>query len=230
MAKIEMDISEYDEMRENKRLLEASLANERKLHEQIDTLLKEKNQALEEAKMKVTKITKSEVTEYLYLKKDIHEFLPNLGFLLSIPYHLLSEKVNVNNLDKFIDIFFDKTKSYSCPTEEITTHGLDEIKKEIREDIESKIDKDIVEKLNYLEKLSEKNKLLVNDNDDLKVELDIMKERNTNLTQEIDNLNSIIETNNSNDNKLDIIKDILKDDITIWNKGDILRKLKAVIR
>ena len=56
MAKIEMDISEYEAMKENKRLLEDSLKNERGLQEQIKKLSEEKTKALEDAKMKALEL------------------------------------------------------------------------------------------------------------------------------------------------------------------------------
>lgn len=52
MAKITMDTSEYEALKENKTLLEKSLENERKLQEQITKLSDEKIKALEDAKMK----------------------------------------------------------------------------------------------------------------------------------------------------------------------------------
>ena len=72
MAKIEMDISEYEIMKENKKLLEDSLNKERELQKQVEQLTKDKIKALEDAKMKVVKITKSEVTEHL-LRKRVDE-------------------------------------------------------------------------------------------------------------------------------------------------------------
>jgi len=59
MAKIEMDISEYDIMRENKKLLEDSILKQKELQSQINLLTQEKIKALEDAKMKVIKISKS---------------------------------------------------------------------------------------------------------------------------------------------------------------------------
>jgi hypothetical protein len=64
MGKIEMDLSEYDKMQENKRLLEASLDKERSLGDRIKELEEEKRKALEDSAHKVTKITKTVLEEH----------------------------------------------------------------------------------------------------------------------------------------------------------------------
>ncbi len=143
MAKIEMDISEYEVMKENRKLLENSLEKERGLQEQIKKLNDEKTKALEDAKMKVVKISKTEVTERLLRKKEDTYIWRELFNLLGLDYRTLPKIPDYIHTDHLIKVFFERATSHSTPCEETTTHGLDEIKAEIRSDLKSKMDKEI---------------------------------------------------------------------------------------
>lgn len=148
MAKIEMDISEYEIMKENKKLLENSLEKERGLQQRIEQLNKEKIEALEEAKMKVVKISKVETMEHVLVKRDFEDIWGRMReFLLNSFHNNPHQGLLTNRVDsylqsegrKLIDICFEKTSSslFSEPT--ITTHGLDEIKKELSEKLKKQI-------------------------------------------------------------------------------------------
>ena len=65
MSKVNMDMTEYEALKKNGRLLEDALKHERVLKDQIESLHKEKVQALEDAKMKVVRVERREVTEHL---------------------------------------------------------------------------------------------------------------------------------------------------------------------
>ncbi len=80
MAEIKMDISEYEIMKENKKLLENSLEKERELQEQIKKLNDEKTKVLENAKMKVVKISRTEITEHLMRKRGDNYIRRELEF------------------------------------------------------------------------------------------------------------------------------------------------------
>ena len=80
MAEIKMDISEYEIMKENKKLLENSLEKERELQKQIKKLTDEKVKALADAKMKVVKISRTEVTEHLMRKRGDNYIRRELEF------------------------------------------------------------------------------------------------------------------------------------------------------
>ena len=105
MAKIEMDISEYEAMKENKKLLENSLEKERGLQEQIKKLTDEKTKALEDAKMKVVKISKSEVTEHLFRKKEdgvVHPDIESVLILKQCNKVVVENTGSLNNIDQLI--------------------------------------------------------------------------------------------------------------------------------
>ena len=67
MAKIEMDVSEYEAMKENKRLLEDSLKRERELQASIEKLNQEKIKAYEEAQCKIVQYVNTTVVEDLII-------------------------------------------------------------------------------------------------------------------------------------------------------------------
>ena len=58
MAQIKMDVSEYETMKENAKLLQISLEREKELQAKIEALDKEKIKVLEDAKMQVIHIKK----------------------------------------------------------------------------------------------------------------------------------------------------------------------------
>lgn len=248
-----MDISEYDIMRENKTLLEKSLENERLLQKDIEKLQKEKIKALEDAKMKVVKITKSEKTEYVYLTNDPYESYRNLTRFLGLNPNEHSQFVK-NNLsyEILIDSFFKRTTNYSPTTEEITLHGLDEIKVELRENIKKELNREIQNKLEEAEemfsehsKLLESNQKLISNNDDL-------SKYNKNLLEEKEKLESQLKTQKETIEKelrdsiikevsekvekeitegqtsikiVNKIKEILGDGYGLFNKSDLLDQI-----
>lgn len=89
MAEIKMDVSEYEAMKENKRLLEVSLEKEETLRVEIQDVKNEKIEALKEAKkevvtalenakMKVIKTTQSTVHEFVKTRLPTYEIAENI--------------------------------------------------------------------------------------------------------------------------------------------------------
>lgn len=153
MAKVEMDLSEFEVLKENKVLLEASLKNERDLREKINLLNKEKIKALEDARMKVVKIVKSEHMEHHYIKRDARKFLIDFCYRFGI-----TDVVNKFNLDRpgaveaVVDrihnsLFETVTSTTSKFPQEITMEGLDDVRNELKREIEQTINNDITTKL-----------------------------------------------------------------------------------
>jgi hypothetical protein len=253
MAKIEMDISEYDIMRENKTLLEKSLENERLLQKDIEKLQEEKIKALEDAKMKVVKITKTEKREVLYNHCDEYSAYQKLCTFLGLNVkdntHFLRSRVHYQDL---IETFFVKNEYFTPTTEEITLHGLDEIKVEIRENLRKELNKEIQNKLDKAEKtllehtkLLESNQKLMSDNADLfkynesllkerqklQSQLEIQKETITKeLTESITKEEYKKVEKEITEGQIAIkivskIKEILGDGYRLFNKSDLLDKI-----
>lgn len=202
MAKIEMDLSEYEAIQESKKLLEKSLERERDLQEQVKKLHEEKIEALEKAKKKIVKIVKTQHREIGLVRREPGDIIRALFRKLGLDTRNLDLRLPVSDeygrgvIENFMDAFFDVTDTTSIIPDEVTMHGLDEIKAELREDIKNQIDKatkrkledydDLQERYNALEdahkvaiasnkNLEEDNKKLVKINNEL--EEDIANER-----------------------------------------------------
>lgn len=163
MAKIEMDLSEYEKMQENKKLLEQSLEKERELQSKIEKLSKdnaeqlvlineEKIKALEDAKMKVVKIRKIENRDYIRLKRSPLDMLERLRTFFYNERFTNGPSTH-NVVEQLIDSCFEITQTISGPdVEDITIHGLDEVKQELRAELASGYEA-LIEKANEKEKL-----------------------------------------------------------------------------
>jgi len=214
MAKIEMDVSEYDAMRENKKLLEDSILKQKELQSKIDLLTQEKIKALENAKMKVVKISKSELTEHLYRKRPEQHILQRIFHRLGIPIN------NWRNVeDYFIEsdlsnLFYEKIITTSSPHEEITIHGLDEIKAEIREKIKKQIDAETKQKLEDAEKLSVKMKEVLESNKKLNANNELLEDQNKRLLEKeieiVKEIDTVREENKS------LIKELIEERSIPW--------------
>lgn len=167
MAKVEMDISEYEMMKENKKLLENSLEKERILQEEIKKLTDEKLKAYEDAKMKVVKTTTTEHNEYVMVKNNPHDIVRKLGSLLGINGLNYFKTPSEFSIDNLISTFFTVVKTKSFPTTTVETVGLNEIKEDIRKELNGEINESIKTKLENYDKLLEENSNLVKENKDI---------------------------------------------------------------
>jgi hypothetical protein len=234
MAKIEMDISEYEVMRENKKLLEQSLEKERSLQEEVKKLNAEKIKALEDAKMKVVKVKRTEVVEYALRKthNNNHDFLFRLCSALKTSPQTPIGLINTNYIDydSFEKLFFEKTRCTSLPIEEVTTCGLDDIKSEIRADLKSEMDEQTKYKLERAEEvltkmndLVKENKKLVNVNDSLSKTNENLFEQSTELTKKLNDLENI-------EKKYNQILEILEKDNSFFKKYKVLSNIKTILK
>jgi hypothetical protein len=194
MAEITMTTSEYDALIESKKSLERSLEREMILQEQINKLNKE----LEHSQKTLIKITKSEITEHMVIKReDYNNMLNELENRLNEFSYLYEHKTVTPEDLKIIltlkhndirDLFFKKVKTTSCSEEREITYGIDGIKSELRnkldDEIKSKIkqaEENILKYDNLLEEnieldemnisLSEMNKKLIKDFEELQKKL-----------------------------------------------------------
>ena len=230
MAKIEMDISEYEAMKENKKLLENSLEKERGLQDQIKKLTDEKTKALEDAKMKVVKISKSEVTEHLLRKREDTYIWRELWHLLGLDYRGLPKMPDYIHTDHLVKVFFEKSTSHSMPYEETTTHGLDEIKAEIRNDLKAKMDDDTNRKIKNAETALSKNDEVLKENKTLTTDNSSLTEKNKKLTEQCDELTKKLTDIENGNETLGKVKDTLKNGYGFWNKSKLLDKIISIIK
>ena len=230
MAQIKMDVSEYEAMKENKNLLEKSLENERALNEQVKQLTDEKTKALEDAKMKVVKVTRSEVRQHLIMKMEpwgehaVRRLLNALG----INTHAINSDMVLSSWlrdktridwDMLADAFFSKTESVAVPVNEITTHNLDDVKAEIRADIMAGIDNDTKQALAAGEKARAELGELLDKNSELLRTIDILEHVNAELM-------GLMESGNADSKKCDMVREIVESPDGFFPR----RKLKAIRR
>jgi DNA-directed RNA polymerase subunit H (RpoH/RPB5) len=221
MAKIEMDLSEYEVIKENKKLLEASLQKERELQIEIKKLSEEKLKALEDAKMKVVKIIRTETREGKLIRKEDSRIIKSLMDLLGASpsnYEYFNRKISMNSLE---NVFFESFYTTTIPKETVTTHGLDEITVELRAELKNEIDSEIKTKLENAEQLSIKNEELVKD---MKLVLDENKVLMNMLEIHQQDLSKYKESDLIVNNLISYLKDIK---LSMWNYKKILDKIKS---
>lgn len=235
MAEIKMDLTEYEILTGKIKLLEQSLEREKLLQAEIKKLSDEKVKALEDAKMKVVKITKTEHTDVLLQSKtnvEIYNILRRVvtGNFVNDRSDRDSYRSNQNmdaSIDYVKDNLFTKTKSRSFPLVETTFHGLDEIKVEIRKDLEQSIDDDIKIKLKYLDEIILKNEDLIVKNTKLTNENVVLNNSVLTLELSVEALNFKIKNYEIIKTKFIKIKDLLIDNNFI--RFNIFKKVKILI-
>lgn len=153
MAEIKMDVSEYETMKENAKLLQNSLDREKEMQETISNLRDEKIQALEDASKKVVTITKTEHHEVIYNKRSDNEIID----MLSRFCHHVNERghhgrhrdfgMHPYTVEQLVEACFEKISTTSNPTVTTTVQGLDEVKKEMKDKAFDKLSTSTKEKL-----------------------------------------------------------------------------------
>lgn len=228
MAKIEMDLSEYEKMMEVKKLLENSLEKERELEKEIRSMNDARIQTLKDAEMKVIKISRKEVVEYPIQKIEsryvISEFLKRLG-TREVPPHICNTYI-----EDLGDIFFRKDKVISYPSEEtITMHGLDEIRKEIRDSVE----KDIREELEECGRMSKKFDKINYEKSQIEIKLKYEKEISSVLTKDnaalIEYQKNLMESAIKDRKRLEEIEKQINN-CNFWNREKVFEKLKNILK
>jgi len=240
MATITMDTSEYEALKDNKKLLEEALKREISSREEIKKLQDEKIEALNNARMKVVKEVYSEVREYvceppiasdeLMLSGKNFEFQKDLLEM----YGIASEGIrlrcpNRSRLSAFINKHFKITRSKSKPKVTQTTHGLDCIKDELRAELKAEISSEIEAKVKIGE---EAEKIISDQNEVLNHRSACIETLNRQITKLMgesggkDNKIADLEDELSSVNKLiKGVKYVLKDGYSILNKKSLLDRI-----
>jgi hypothetical protein len=197
MAKIEMDLSEYEIMQENKKLLEKSLENERLLREEIEKLNKEKIKALEDAKMKVVYVKKTKTYQHALVKHPTirnvdgwRRILRALGFRGTVDLRDFPETFDPELLR---DAFFEVQESTIENNPEITVKGLEEVKQELRSEAEQNLTDEIKRKLEEAKEIMAKKNEWLSVNKELSKENSRLKKENNTLATELDDTEKEVE-------------------------------------
>ncbi len=170
MAKIEMDMSEYEAMKKVENNLQASLDNERDLRSKIEELQKENIRVLEEAKHKVV-VETIETVEEIRLKRIEHGINystngtyidPFIYGLEKAIFALKSGNLTPSSfLDNFAEKNFEKTEFKSGPTKTYTySQSIKELENDIQTRLEEGMDKEHKETLEFGNRCIIENKKL----------------------------------------------------------------------
>lgn len=161
MAEIKMDVSEYEAMQENKKLLERALKKEEKLNKQIIDLKQEKIDSLKETEKKVVKIITRRTQEVLLTKKPDHEIMRDLSNVFYQTQNNIQYGYNhLSLIENMKHAFFQVEKLESMVDDSVTIHGLDEVKSEIRSELEKEVEdevKRLKSSVEYMKQTEENN-------------------------------------------------------------------------
>ena len=207
MAEIKMDLSEYEVLIENKNLYKQGLEREKELNNKLDLLNKEKIKILEESKMKVVKTIKKEILETTSVMVSSVEFIRNVKLFLSrFPYGVSDDRFK-----QFLQQLF-VTKKFPSITESEETYivGLDEVKKDIREELEKNLSRNVREKLSFIDDFIEQKESLIKEKENLFSENSDLKKEIERLNLTIVNLNTTIKIEKEKNFNLWKIKHVLK--------------------
>jgi hypothetical protein len=149
MAIVKLDMTEYNALMENKKLLEDSLENEKKLNKKIKELQQEKIDLLKKNEKSVTIIKKEDSKQQILVKRPLSQIREKILRLATIMKsgnygHDFAYMDYVHReISVFQDAFFTKsTLTDSPPVETIIYKGLDEFHNEektrLREEMEEK--------------------------------------------------------------------------------------------
>ena len=132
MATITRDVSEYEALKKNISLLEEAKKKEAELSDEIKQLQQEKIQALKDTQHSVTIIKKSIRNELIYKRRSDEDILKYLKhYFTNREYYRYRDS---DELDRIINMCFEKGESRNIVDETITTRGFDEVKEEIGQD------------------------------------------------------------------------------------------------
>jgi hypothetical protein len=199
MAKIEMDMSEYEAMKKVENNLQASLDNERDLRNKIEELQKENIRVLEEAKHKVV-IETIETVEEIRIKRIDHglDYLSSGNFTHPFIYGLEKavSELKLGNLtpsiflDRFAEKNFQKSEFKSGPNKTYKySQSIKDLENEIQTRLEEGMDKE------YKETLEFGNKCMI-DNKKLKEEISSCIKYSEKLTKDLEEANIELEKTN----------------------------------
>lgn len=207
MAEIKMDLSEYEVLIESKNLYKQGLEREKELNNKLDLLNKEKIKILEESKMKVVKTIKRELLETTSLRVSNGEFIRKMKtFFTNFPYG-----ISEDDFQRLLQQLF-VTKKFPAITESEETYivGLDEVKKDIREELEKNLSRNVKEKLSFIDDFIEQKESLIKEKENLFSENSDLKKEIARLNLTIVNLNTTIEIEKEKNFNLWKIKHVLK--------------------
>lgn len=220
-----MDISEYEEIQKNVKLLEESLKREKKLSKKIERLQEEKIQVLKNNEKMVTIVTRTEHSDVLLERKDPYDIIRALeaGYLNTRRH----SREDISQIEYVSQSFWDKTVVKSKPIESVTTKGLDEVYLDVKKELQDNLTEDIKNDRLQLEDIRKKfknNKIKLSE-----VSLDLLAAQSDleNLVDEVSNLESLLEIRDLEMESNSEILELLKKPHNVFTANNILNKIKS---
>ncbi len=236
MAKIEMDLSEYQEIQKVNRLLEESLDKERVMADEIAKLKQEKIDILKDNEKSVTIIEQIDSVDTIKTLLPHDTILENLYRLFhqgkSLPYNSYSvsayDDMGQPIINRFAEAFF-KTETLKMYSQEksVIRKGFSEVKEEARQEFLKGLRDDYKGKLSSLEsevkKLRDENRGI----DGLKK---INKQLDSDYKRTINNYTFYRSVSHNYERGLNQVKSVLEGKATIFNSRSKVGSLLNLIR
>lgn len=176
MGKVEMDLSEYQEIQEHKRALQDALNKQEEMQKEIEKLNKEKIEALENAQYKVIHKTKRHIHKHVASKVPVETAFPMLKSFVENPTRFIGDgdTVQFHRLASTHDgswkglayeglmrsLFTTVESSSLEETVSDKYTGFDEVKTELRKEIEDQLGKEYKELKEQAKKFNKQEKEL----------------------------------------------------------------------
>ena len=246
MAKIEMDVTEYDAMRKNTELLEASLLKEETLNQQIKDLQQQNIEDLKQNSMRIVKVKTTEVRQFILRKRPDDEIITQMRRIFyDSGYQNHHSSYNFDTIIQQIeDAFFQLQEATSSSGEHsvVTVHGLDEVKEELRTEERAKVADEVdgfKNEVRVMKQTAEDNKTKLLDanikgteNKSFKREIEKLKDEVTNTAEENAELLAHIDDNDErimfNANKMGRALEQLKHD-SLFARKQTISNARAVL-
>lgn len=157
MAIVKLDMTEYNLLLENKKLLKESLVREKELSGQIDSLNQEKIKILEESENMVTIVERTEHVGKIYHKRNVRPsdfyrvgssiIVEEISDCLNILTTRYNYEVVRKGLIEWAESTFITSNTVNESEKTVTRKGFDEVKKEVREEYLADLDEETKRKL-----------------------------------------------------------------------------------
>lgn len=245
MAKIEMDVSEYEAMKKVETLLQESLEREKKQADTIQQLNQEKIAALEQNENKITKIsTKRVIQQALIPSTDGGTRLNNVLSSWGIPVYGMDFFGSQNHhVRELANALFEIKESEIIEDPIITLQGMQESRTEIEEVIKGRIDQETKDSLARGQKAAEElektktqldralSKLDYSDksNKQLSKQVDKLLAKRENLEKKIEETEKLLSKFSGLSNLLNLIEEI-SSTYTAFNKGKSLSAINEEVK
>ena len=234
MAKIEMDLSEYQEIQKVNRLLEESLEKERQLAEEVDKLKQEKIDILKNNEKTVTIVERVDRVDTIRTLQDPSLIMRNLQSIMSrsdlgsMGYDYQGNPYIHQVAEAFFKI--ERSDLYS-QEKSVTRVGFDEVKEEAKKEFLKTLEEDYEMKEKAIRDEVKRLKEQAKENDGLSQANSMLIKENERL---VNNYKFYRDVSESHAKGLDKISNILKDKFTFFNsrikRGLISKALKETKR